>query len=48
MERARRVATSLIFLNNDIEARTEGWLAALRAQALRPDVGGCRRPASLP
>ena len=28
----------LIFLNNDIEARTEGWLAALRAQALRPDV----------
>jgi GT2 family glycosyltransferase len=28
----------LIFLNNDIEARAEGWLAALRAQALRPDV----------
>jgi O-antigen biosynthesis protein len=28
----------LIFLNNDIEARTEGWIAALRAQALRTDV----------
>ena len=28
----------LIFLNNDIEARTEGWIAALRTQALRPDV----------
>jgi GT2 family glycosyltransferase len=29
----------LIFLNNDIEARADGWLAALRAQTLRPDVG---------
>ena len=38
----------LIFLNNDIEARTEGWIAALRTQALRPDVGGGRSPASLP
>jgi GT2 family glycosyltransferase len=28
----------LMFLNNDIEAGTEGWVAALRAQALRPDV----------
>jgi O-antigen biosynthesis protein len=28
----------LIFLNNDIEARMEGWIAALRAQALRSDV----------
>ena len=38
MERGRPVANCSIFLNNDIEARTEGWLAALRAQALRPDV----------
>lgn len=29
----------LLFLNNDIEARRPGWLAALTAQALRPDVG---------
>jgi O-antigen biosynthesis protein len=29
----------LVFLNNDIEAHKPGWLAALCAQALRPDVG---------
>ncbi len=29
----------LVFLNNDIEAHREGWLGALCAQALRPDVG---------
>jgi GT2 family glycosyltransferase len=29
----------LLFLNNDIEAHRAGWLAALCAQALRPDVG---------
>ena len=29
----------LVFLNNDIEARREGWLSALSAQAVRPDVG---------
>jgi GT2 family glycosyltransferase len=29
----------LLFLNNDIEARRSGWLGALRAHALRPDVG---------
>ena len=29
----------LVFLNNDIEAHQSGWLAALCAQALRPDVG---------
>jgi GT2 family glycosyltransferase len=29
----------LLFLNNDIEARQSGWLSALCAQALRPDVG---------
>ncbi len=28
----------LLFLNNDIEARRPGWLSALCAQALRPDV----------
>jgi GT2 family glycosyltransferase len=28
----------LLFLNNDVEARQAGWLAALCAQALRPDV----------
>ena len=28
----------LLFLNNDIEARQAGWLSALCAQALRPDV----------
>ena len=28
----------LLFLNNDIEAHREGWLAALCGQALRPDV----------
>jgi O-antigen biosynthesis protein len=30
--------TVLLFLNNDIEARRPGWLGALCAQALRPDV----------
>lgn len=29
----------LLFLNNDIEAHRPGWLPALCAQALRPDVG---------
>ncbi len=29
----------LLFLNNDIEAHTEGWLPALCAHALRNDVG---------
>lgn len=29
----------LVFLNNDIEARRNGWLSALCAQAVRPDVG---------
>lgn len=29
----------LLFLNNDIEARRTGWLSALCAHALRPDVG---------
>lgn len=29
----------LLFLNNDIEAHRSGWLSALCAQALRPDVG---------
>jgi O-antigen biosynthesis protein len=29
----------LIFLNNDIEARQVGWIDALTAQAVRPDVG---------
>ena len=29
----------LLFLNNDIEAHQCGWLSALCAQALRPDVG---------
>jgi GT2 family glycosyltransferase len=29
----------LVFLNNDIEAHREGWLAALVGHALRPDVG---------
>jgi O-antigen biosynthesis protein len=29
----------LVFLNNDVEARQSGWLSALCAQALRPDVG---------
>jgi GT2 family glycosyltransferase len=28
----------LIFLNNDIEARRQGWVSALCAQASRPDV----------
>jgi GT2 family glycosyltransferase len=29
----------LLFLNNDIEAHQNGWLSALCAQAVRPDVG---------
>jgi O-antigen biosynthesis protein len=29
----------LVFLNNDIEATRDGWLSALCAQALRPDIG---------
>ncbi len=29
----------LLFLNDDVEARRAGWLEALVAQALRPDVG---------
>ena len=29
----------LLFLNNDIEAQSKGWLAALVAQAERPEVG---------
>jgi O-antigen biosynthesis protein len=28
-----------VFLNNDIEAHRKGWLSALCAQAVRPDVG---------
>lgn len=37
---AAAVATGqvLVFLNNDIEAHRSGWLSALCAQALRPDV----------
>lgn len=29
----------LVFLNNDIEAHRSGWLSALCAHALRPDIG---------
>ncbi|MGH8982035.1 MAG: glycosyltransferase, partial [Acidimicrobiales bacterium] len=29
----------LVFVNDDIEARREGWLSLLVAQALRPEVG---------
>jgi len=29
----------LVFLNNDVEVRGPGWLKALAAQALRPEVG---------
>ena len=29
----------LVFLNNDIEAHRDGWLQALMAHAIRPDVG---------
>ena len=29
----------LVFLNNDVEVRDSGWLKALAAQALRPEVG---------
>jgi GT2 family glycosyltransferase len=38
---AVKVATGdlLVFLNNDVEVRNAGWLKALAAQALRPEVG---------
>jgi GT2 family glycosyltransferase len=38
---AARTSTAevLLFLNNDIEALEPGWLEALVAQALRPDIG---------
>ena len=38
---AVRAATGelLVFLNNDVEVRGAGWLKALAAQALRPEVG---------
>ncbi len=38
---AAREATGeyLLFLNNDIEARAPGWLAAMLGHAQRPDVG---------
>jgi GT2 family glycosyltransferase len=29
----------LLFLNNDVEIRAAGWLTALVAQAVRPDIG---------
>ncbi len=29
----------LLFLNNDIEARSSGWAESLAAQALRPEIG---------
>ena len=32
-------AELLLFLNNDIEARQSGWLAAMARQALRPAIG---------
>jgi O-antigen biosynthesis protein len=35
----RATGDVLLFLNNDIEAHQNGWLSALCAQALRPDVG---------
>jgi GT2 family glycosyltransferase len=39
-EGARRARGEiLLFLNNDIEAHRRGWLSALCAHALRPDVG---------
>lgn len=31
--------TVLLFLNDDVEARRPGWLEALAAQAMRPEVG---------
>ena len=37
--RPRGQRAVLLFLNNDIEAMRTGWLDALAAQALRPDVG---------
>lgn len=36
---ARATGDVLVFLNNDIEALSNGWLDALCAQAERPDVG---------
>ena len=36
---AQAAGDVLVFLNNDIEALSEGWLDALCAQAERPDVG---------
>jgi len=36
---ADRSAELLLFLNNDIEALEPGWLEAMAAQALRPQVG---------
>ncbi len=38
---AARQATGdiLVFLNNDIEAKKDGWLRALCAQAARPEIG---------
>jgi len=36
---ARARGDLLLFLNNDIEALRAGWLEALAAQALRPEVG---------
>ena len=36
---ARATGDVLLFMNNDIEARQSGWLGALRAHALRADVG---------
>lgn len=38
----------LIFMNNDIEARTGGWLEALCAQATRADVGAVGARLSYP
>ena len=36
---ALAIGDVLVFLNNDIEACTRGWLDALCSQAGRPDVG---------
>ena len=38
MAAARATGELVLFLNNDVEARHPGWLEALAAQALRPDV----------
>ena len=35
----KRRGDLLLLLNNDIEARSDGWLAAMVAQAERPEVG---------